>query len=107
MTRTRAIKIRLSDDEHTRLRERSRRPRLAAWIREHCLAAEVLEINQVARMDPELLRQLAGIGRNINQIARRVNSGEWKAIDKVGVIARLAVYEREIERLKCEASRDR
>ncbi|MGF9039073.1 MobC family plasmid mobilization relaxosome protein, partial [Klebsiella pneumoniae] len=24
-----------------------------------------------------LLRQLAGMGNNLNQIARRVNSGEW------------------------------
>ena len=107
MTRTCAIKIRLTDDEHAQLIKRSRKPRLAAWMREHCLAADVLEINQVARMDPALLRQLAGIGNNLNQLARAVNKGPWDAIDQVSVVTRLAGIEQAIERLKFEASRDR
>lgn len=38
--------------------------------------------------DPELLRQLAWIGNNINQLARRANA--TRAIDAVSILAELA-----------------
>uniref|UniRef100_UPI001D0D916F MobC family plasmid mobilization relaxosome protein n=1 Tax=Raoultella ornithinolytica TaxID=54291 RepID=UPI001D0D916F len=37
-----------------------------------------------------LLRQLAGMGNNLNQIARRVNSGEWGPLDRLRIIAELS-----------------
>jgi predicted chitinase len=46
------------------------------------------------------LRQLAGMGNNLNQIARRVNSGEWGPADRVQVIAALAGIERELAELR-------
>ena len=107
LKRTRAIRIRLTAEEHEQLLARKRKPRLAQWVREHCLGADVPMVNQVARIDPALLRQLAGLGNNINQIARRVNSGEWDTLGQVKVLAHLAAVEREIARLKIEAARDR
>ena len=105
--RTKSIRIRVTDEEHEQLRRRKQQPRLAAWMREHCLAADVAPVHQVARIEPSLLRQLAGIGNNINQIARRVNSSDWTTLDQVKVLAHLVAIERETARLKIEAARDR
>ena len=105
--RKKFIGIRLTEDEHDQLQARKLKPRLAAWMRDHCLGADVPLVNQVARIDPVLLRQLAGLGNNINQIARRVNSGEWDSLYQVNVLAHLVAIEQEISRLKIEASRDR
>lgn len=52
---------------------------------------------------PELLRQLAGMGNNLNQIARRLNSGEWSAHDRVQVVAALMALERELQLLREQA----
>ena len=71
--RLREIKIRLTESEHQALLDRSSRPSLATWIRETCLATEVSPRSLVIKTDPNLLRQLSGIGNNLNQIARIVN----------------------------------
>ena len=105
--RTKSIRIRVTDEEHEQLRRRKQQPRLAAWMREHCLAADVAAAHRVPRIDPSLLRQLAGIGNNINQIARRVNSSDWTTLDQVKVLTHLAAMERELARLKIDAGHDR
>ena len=105
--RTRSIRIRLTDEEHEQLRRRKQQPRLAAWIREHCLAADVAPVHRVPRIDPSLQRQLAGIGNNINQIARRINSSDWATLDQVRVLTHLVAIERELARLKIDAGHDR
>ena len=76
-------------------------------MREHCLDAPVPIVNQVARIDPALLRQLAGIGNNINQIARAIHLSQWKDIDQVKALAHLVSIKQEISRLRIEATRDR
>ncbi|EEZ8070443.1 MobC family plasmid mobilization relaxosome protein, partial [Escherichia coli] len=45
---------------------------------------------------PPLLRQLAAIGNNLNQTARKVNSGQWSSSDRVQVVAALMAIEREL-----------
>jgi len=45
-------------------------------------------------VDPELIRQVAGIGNNLNQIARRLNSGE-----KLDALPYLVAIERELSEL--------
>lgn len=72
-------------------------------MREQCLNPDgdwVRQSKGPDPVDPALLRQLAGIGNNINQIARRVNSGEWGAVDRVAVIAALSAVERELSELR-------
>ncbi|WP_139788775.1 plasmid mobilization relaxosome protein MobC, partial [Klebsiella variicola] len=41
--------------------------------RETCLGEKQTKQSKVIEVDPKLLRQLAGIGNNLNQIARLVN----------------------------------
>jgi hypothetical protein len=74
--RQNVIKIRVSDDELAELRERKTCTELARWIRESILAGDVVLRSQTAAVDPQLLRSLAAIGNNVNQIARRLNSAK-------------------------------
>ena len=48
--------------------------------------------------DPDLLRELAAIGNNLNQIARRVNSARHP--DRLRIGADLAAIERGLSRLR-------
>jgi hypothetical protein len=99
--RLREIKVRLTESEHQALIERSSRPSLATWIRETCLAKDVTERSLVIKTDPDLLRQLSGIGNNLNQIARIVNqqTKSTNPIDRVMIVAALASIEQELKRL--------
>lgn len=74
--RQNVIKIRVSDDELAELRERKTCTELARWIRESILAGDVVLRSQTVAVDPQLLRSLAAIGNNVNQIARRLNSAK-------------------------------
>lgn len=101
--REKTIKVRCTDDEYEALKQRCPKARLAEWMREHCLAPEGTRSRSSKApesVDPTLLRQLAGIGNNLNQVARRVNSGEWGAMDRVQVVAALAAVERELAELR-------
>ncbi|WP_232806672.1 MobC family plasmid mobilization relaxosome protein, partial [Klebsiella pneumoniae] len=48
-------------------------------------------------VDPALVRQVAGMGNNLDRIARRVNSGEWGPLDRLRSIAGLSAIGRELE----------
>lgn len=99
--RTKHIKIRVTDDEHRQLLANCPKARLAEWVRETCLADTSHRTKTpYPPVDPALLRQLAGIGNNLNQIARKLNSGEWEAIDRLQISALLAVIERDLVTLK-------
>ena len=69
--RTKAIKIRLTDEEHERLKELQQGNELATWMRTTCLN---IGAAQQAKADPQILRELNKIGVNMNQIARAVNN---------------------------------
>lgn len=99
--RQREIKIRLTEAEHQNLLNRSTRPELAAWMRETCLAEKPSQRAQIIKTDPALLRQLAGIGNNLNQIARTINQQARAntAIDRISIIAALSGIELELQRL--------
>lgn len=49
---------------------------------------------KIPKVDPELIRQVAAIGNNLNQIARRVNQGE-----KFDIVIELRSIEIQLERL--------
>lgn len=94
--RTKEIKLRLTPAEHRRLSALAGGRPLAEWIREFALSAaqsdifEQLERQHERRLKkrqarketltiaPELLRQLTGIGNNVNQLAKLANSGAAK-----------------------------
>lgn len=109
VTRTKIIKIRATDDEYAELVARSTKPKLAEWMRDTCLGADIRSTKsaRMPRIDPVLLRQLSGLGNNLNQIARAINSHEWKAIDRIQIVATLTTIQRELARLKAENSHDR
>jgi len=101
--RTKVLKVRLSEAEHAALVERSTRPQLAEWVRETCLGAAPPRRRRVPpTVDPALLRQHISVGNLLNQIARKVNGGEWGPADRVQVVARLAAIERELLAIRAE-----
>ena len=51
-------------------------------------------------LSPALLRQLAGMGNNLNQIARRVNAGGGTGHDRVQIVAALMAIDAGLERLR-------
>lgn len=99
--RQKEIKIRLTDEEHKNLLDRCNTASLASWMRETCLSEKRTKQSKVVEVDPQLLRQLAGIGNNLNQIARIINqqSKTNEAIDRIAVITALSGIERELQRL--------
>jgi len=106
MGRDRSVKIRLSEAEHQALMERCDRAELARWMRETCLGIKRPGADIPApKVDPLLLRQLAGMGNNLNQIARSVNR-KGEALDRVQIVAALQAIEREIAALRQEYTAD-
>ena len=98
--REKVIKIRVSAEEFETLKFNSTKIQLAEWMREQCLGVVQPQRRTPApTVDPALLRQLAGMGNNLNQIARRVNSGEWGPLDRLRIIAELSAICRELEEL--------
>ena len=102
--REKIIKIRVSPEELETLKFNSTKVQLAEWMRETCLNPGqvdlVRDLVQPEPVDPALLRALAGIGNNMNQIARRINTGEWDSLDVVKIIAALGAIERELSELR-------
>lgn len=102
--RTKMLTLWVTPEEHARLVARCDSPRLATWMRAVCLDEKPARASKpLPTLAPELLRQLAGMGNNLNQIARRLNSGEWSAHDRVQVVAALLTLERELQLLREQA----
>lgn len=99
--RQKEIKIRLTEEEHQAFLDRCTKASLASWIRETCLNEKRTKQSKVIEVDPNLLRQLAGIGNNLNQIARIVNQKAKTdtPLDRVAVITALVGIEQELKRL--------
>ncbi len=100
MKRERMLTIRVTDDEHARLLERCEGKQLAVWMRRVCLGEPVARSGKLPTLALPLLRQLAAIGNNLNQTARKVNSGQWSSGDRVQVVAALMAIERELRSLR-------
>ncbi len=99
MKRERMLTIRVTDDEHARLLERCEGKQLAVWMRRVCPGGAPGPETRHPR-HPPLLRQLAAIGNNLNQTARKVNSGQWSSGDRVQVVAALMAIGDELRRLR-------
>jgi len=98
--RNREIKVRLTEQEHADLLLRSKSSQLAKWVREHCLGAAVPKHRKIPPVDPVLLRQIAGISNNVNQIARAANrAANMRALDKVSLLAELSEIDAKLSKL--------
>ena len=100
MKRERMLTIRVTDDEHARFWERCEGNRLGVWMGRACLGDRVPRSGRLPTLAPPLLRQLAAIGNNLNQTARKVNSGQWSSGDRVQVVAALMAIGDELRRLR-------
>lgn len=98
--RTKEIKIRLTEQEHQNLLNR-KKGELAVWIRNTCLEQEIQQPKTVKTADPELLRQLAKIGGNLNQIAKATNTEQARGdiINLLRVTAELATIREQLDEL--------
>ncbi|WP_050899195.1 MobC family plasmid mobilization relaxosome protein, partial [Shigella flexneri] len=65
-----------------------------------CRGGPVARPGRLPTLAPPLLRQLAAIGNNLNQAARKVNSGQWSSGDRVQVVAALMAIGDELRRLR-------
>ena len=109
--RSQSIKIRVTPDEKSALLARSGGLALAEWMRDFCLGADIAPRQRQHRdpppVAPELLRQLAQIGNNLNQLARRVNSGDVAIGDRVLMLSVLNAIGEDLAELKRVHSHDR
>ena len=90
----------VTEDEHRRLLERCDGKQLAAWMRQTCLDEKPVKVGKLPSISPVLLRQLAGMGNNLNQIARLVNAGAGTGHDRVQFVAVLMAIDSGLERLR-------
>lgn len=98
--RDKMLTLWVTQEEHRHLLERCEGKRLASWMRQVCLDERPSRVGKLPTLAPALLRQLAGMGNNLNQIARRVNSGQWSGHDHVQVVAALMAIDRELVLLR-------
>ncbi|MCB7635933.1 MobC family plasmid mobilization relaxosome protein [Klebsiella pneumoniae] len=89
----------MTEDEHRRLLERCDGRQLAAWMRQSCLDEKPARACRLPSISPALLRQLAGMGNNLNQIARKVNA-VGAGHDRVQIVAALMAIDAGLERLR-------
>ena len=105
--RTKEIKIRLTETEHQRLLERCDRTYLAEWLRHLGLGEHTSRKRRVPSVAPELLRQVSGIGNNLNQIARRLNQTDYLTpSERASLLVVLTSLDRQLGDL-LEQNRDR
>lgn len=99
--RTKEIKIRLTEQEHQILLNKKTGAELATWIRDICLETKTPKKKPIKTADPELLRQLARIGGNLNQIAKATNTEQAKSdiINLLRLTAELATIKEQLTKL--------
>lgn len=97
--RNKMLTMWVTEDEHRRLLERCDGKQLASWMRQTCLDEKPARAGKLPSISPALLRQLAGMGNNLNQIARKVNT-RGTVQDRVQIIAALMAIDSGLERLR-------
>jgi len=98
--RNKSIKIRVTDDEHQALKTLCPVAELATWMRQRCLDPKDVEKVKVQKADPILLRQLAYLGNNLNQITKKVNTSSLSPLDQVLVLVPLVIISEALEKLR-------
>ncbi|WP_350552556.1 MobC family plasmid mobilization relaxosome protein [Pseudoalteromonas sp. 120-MNA-CIBAN-0494] len=101
--RTKSIKIRVNESEFSALKSQKEKAgfsMLADYMRSVSLNLEVSVKKEYPKVDPVLQRQLSGIGNNINQIARQVNSSEIKAGDSLQIISYLSSIDENLKQIR-------
>jgi hypothetical protein len=103
--RTKSIKIKVTESELyilNDIKEKSGYSALAVYLREVGLQQKISPQKDYPKVDPDLLFQLAGMGNNINQIARQVNSSELKPSDAMQIIVLLSSIDHHLGNVRTE-----
>lgn len=98
--RIKEIKIRLTEQEHQLLQSKKTGLELATWIRATCLGVQTRQKNTKGS-DPALVRQLAKIGANLNQLAKIANTEQAKGdiINLLRLTGELAIIREQLNEL--------
>ena len=106
---TRRMTLRLPDDTAAAWRRQAAAAdqSLSDWVRQRVDGSDAVQTGlrrhrrrlRTLTADPDLLRQLAAIGNNVNQLARRINGLGLNATDVVNLLAELITIQRELHRL--------
>ena len=89
-----------TDKKQAGLRDRGEGKHRGLWRRGFGRGGPLPRPGRRPTLAPPLLRQLAAIGNNLNQTARKVNSGQWSSGDRVQVVAALMAIGDELRRLR-------
>lgn len=101
--RTKEIKIRLTEREHELLLERCEQFQLASWLRTLGLGERRPRQRKLPMVDPVLLRQISGMGNNLNQIARLLHqSPSFSPSERVQLLAVLTSMDHQLSALLAE-----
>lgn len=94
-----ASRITMSDAIRRRLKDPSAPPLGRPVPRRRTMGS--VELGAVIKADPMLMRQLAAVGSNLNQLARAVNTGavSGRPMDAVSVLATLLSLEKSLDRI--------
>ena len=99
--RSKEIKVRLSHAEHERLLRLCGNKPLASWLRDTGLGERALDFGEAGapppKADPALLRHIAAVGNNLNQIARTLNNVEISPAVKIQHLTTLSQIETAIK----------
>lgn len=112
MKRTKSIKIRVTEGELERLHANKGRAELARWLREIGLEGGGGQQEVIRHeLPPEVVRVLAGIGGNLNQLAHQVNlEAQMGTLDlrmcAVELLTQLTATERALDALRELIRRD-
>lgn len=104
--RTKQLIIRVSPTEFETLTRQKTHPNLARYIRERALGSGRATDKRNAKLPlpPEVVRVLAGIGNNLNQIAKTLNTaakiGTLGNVEAIKTATELAALERTLNSLR-------
>ena len=101
--RTKSIKIRVTEDELSALnalKSQAGFSMLAEYMRSVSLGLDVQRKKEYPKVDPALLRQISGIGNNINQIARQINASKETPINAMQMISYLSSIDRALAKIR-------
>ena len=96
------MKVRFSQSELDQVKAICPRTELARWMREMALnptADWVQQAESKSEISSDLMLQLSGIGNNVNQIARQLNT-RANPIEAIPLLAKLAEISEQLQRLK-------
>lgn len=95
------IKIRATEEQRDAWYEKARLKGVSfsELVRQTLDGVRVQRRHQLRRVDPDLLRQLALIGNNLNQLARWANRDQ-RYVESAALLARLVEIDRELAALR-------